>query len=127
MGLREVAEKDLAVTLQDTKCGFGWPIRLFNPDGHFIETNGQSNDIARLIDPDTGLAISGRYASVVLRISELLADGIGVPVGIADKTKKPWTVIFDDLNGREYKFKVMATDPDRTLGLVVCELEYLDD
>lgn len=119
MGLRDIAESDLAFILEDDVMGFGWPITLTNPLGQVENLTGFSNDIAQLIDPDTGQAVSGRVASVALRISSLNA----LPVGIADSQSKPWLVTFDDINGNTFTFKVAQSNPDRALGIVTCLLE----
>ena len=84
---------------------------------------GYSEDISQIIDPDTGQAVSGRLASVALRISSLITAGFTLPVGIADAASKPWIVEFLDINGNAFKFKVSASNPDRALGMVICQLE----
>jgi hypothetical protein len=125
MGLREIAEQDLGTILEDGVTGFGWPIILTTPDGTAGALTGFSDDIAQVIDPDTGQAVSGRLASVAIRtalISEKL-PGKGLPVGIADAASKPWLVVFDDINGTPYTFKVAQSNPDRAIGLVTLLLE----
>lgn len=122
MSLRELAEQDLATTLEDV-AGFGWPVTVTNPAGDSAALIGQSTDVAQIIDPDTGQAVSGRMASVALRASSLDAAALGRPVGVADAGVKPWIVEFDDINGASYKFKVAKTNPDRALGILVCILE----
>lgn len=123
MSLRELAEADLATTLEDAATGFGWPIVLTNPAGVSANLVGQSNDIAMVIDPDTGTAISGRSASCALRISSIIAAGLALPQGIAAKTSKPWVVEFEDILGAPYVFKVAKSNPDRGMGLVTLQLE----
>ena len=122
MSLRDLAEQDLGATLEDV-AGFGWSITVTDPAGTSVAFVGQSTDIAQIIDPDTGQAVSGRLASVALRVSSLTTAGLGRPVGIAYAGSKPWIVEFDDINGESYKFKVAKTNPDRALGIVVCILE----
>jgi len=123
MSLREIAEADLAVTLEDGVGGFGWPITITDPTGASAALVGTSTDIAQVIDPDTGVAVSGRSASVAVRIASLTAAGLGLPVGIADSGSRPWTVSFDDINGAGYTFKVQQSNPDRAIGLVTLVLE----
>lgn len=122
-GLRDIAATDNVAILEDDVGGFGWPITVTDPDGTVGALVGMSNDIAQVIDPDTGVAVSGRSASVSIAISSLTAEGLGLPVGIADKSKKPWLVAFDDINGNAHTFKVQQSNPDRTIGDVVCLLE----
>jgi hypothetical protein len=122
VNLRTLAESDLAAVLEDDVYGFGWPISVTNPAGVVASgLVGSSQDISQIIDPDTGQAVSGRLATVVLRISSLSA--VGIPAYIADEAGKPWVIIFDDINGNAHAFKVAESNPDRTIGVVVCILE----
>jgi hypothetical protein len=123
MGLRATAEADLASILEDGVHGFGWPITVTNPAGLVGSLTGFSDDISQVIDPETGQAVSGRVASVALRISSLSSIGLGLPKAIADSTSKPWIIQFNDINGNAFKFKVAQSNPDRALGIVVCLLE----
>lgn len=123
MSLRQLAEADLGVILEDGATGFGWPITITDPAGDTGTLTGFSDDIAQIIDPDTGQAVSGRLASVALRISSLALEGLTLPRGIADAGSKPWVIEFDDINGNAFKFKVSESNPDRALGLVTCLLE----
>jgi hypothetical protein len=124
MSLRELAESDLGSILEDGTTGFGWPITLTDPAGKVGSFTGFSDDIAQIIDPDTGEAVSGRLASVVLRISSLYAEGFTLPRAIADSSGRPWIVEFNDIHGNPYKFKIAQSNPDRALGLLSCVLEF---
>lgn len=119
MGLRQIAEQDLEFILENSD-DFGWAIRVIAPSGLFDDVYGSSTDIGFLIDPDTGQAVSGRSASVAVRISSLTN---GLPEEVTDKTLKPWLVEFKDINGNSYTFKVVKTMPDRTIGVIVCMVE----
>ena len=124
MGLRQIAESDLSVTLEDSTFGFGFDITVTDPSGLVGNLVGYSNDIAELIDPDTGNAVSGRSASVLLRNSSLTAAGFtALPRAIANASSKPWLITFLDLEGTSQTFKVQQSMPDRTLGIVLCYLE----
>jgi len=121
--LRELAEADLEGILEDADTGFGWPITVTDPNGSTAEMVGYSDDIAQAVDPETGMAVSGRFVSVALRISSLIAAGVGLPRGIADAKIKPWLVAFNDINGAAHLFKVAQSNPDRMLGVVTLALE----
>lgn len=127
MGLRTLAEQDLGAILEDSAYGFGWSITLTDPDGLTDTLTGFSDDISQVIDPDTGQLVSGRLASVALRISSLIAAGFTLPRNVPDNTLKPWVVTFNDINGIAHTFKVRQSDPDRALGMVVCILEGYDE
>ncbi len=127
MGLREIAEADLAITAEDADTGFGFPITVTDPLGAVAVLTGLSGDIASLIHPDTGVAVSGRQASIALRIKSIVDSVLtGLPENIPESTKKPWLVAFNDINGNPFTFKVSSSNPDRTLGLVTCLLELYE-
>lgn len=127
MGLRDQISTDIKNILEDTVMGFGWEITITDPDGVSGDLQGYSNDIAQAIDPDTGLAISGRTASVAVHFSSLTAVGLALPVAIANESLKPWIVEFKDIVGQSYTFKVSESNPDRAAGVVVCLLEVYDN
>ena len=123
MSIRQLAESDLGAILEDSAMGFGWPITVTDPSGLSVPLTGFSDDISQVIDPDTGVAVSGRLATVALRISSLVLEGLGLPVAIADSSRKPWVIQFNDINGNTFTFKVSESNPDRALGMVICQLE----
>lgn len=126
MGLRQTAEADLSFILEDKVTGFGYDITVTDPLGSSAPLIGFSSDVALTIDPDTGQAVSGRRASVALRISSLITAGLELPRAIADSASKPWVVVFTDINGGSYTFKVQESHPDRALGIVTCMLELYE-
>lgn len=125
MGLRALAEADLGVILEDSATGFGFSITVTSPDGTSETLTGFSDDISQIIDVDTGQVVSGRLASVALRISTINTKfpGEGLPRNIADASRKPWVIEFDDINGNPGRFKVSESMPDRALGMLICILE----
>lgn len=125
MGLREIAEADLATIMEDRAAGWGWDIVLTTPEGVVLPTfTGFSTDISQAIDPGTGELVSGRLASVALRMSTLIAAGLlTFPQGEPRKNKKPWLVTFADINGTVLTFKVAESRPDRALGVLILILE----
>ena len=127
MNLRVRAEADLGRIMENSTTGFGWPITVTDPSGNTANLIGLSNDISQLIDPETGQAVSGRLATVALRISSLTEAGLGIPKNVSESQNKPWRVTFDDLQGNSYTFKVIDGNPDRGLGLVTCQLEYYEE
>jgi len=123
MGLRTDAEAMLAEMIEDTDF-FGWDITLTDPSGASAALVGLSNDINHMIDPDTGEIITGRMASVSLRMSSIIAAGFtGFPKNVADLTSRPWVVTFNDILGTSHTFKVREAHRDRAAGVIVCLLE----
>jgi hypothetical protein len=122
MSLREQAAQDLATIVEDLD-GFGWAITITDPAGTSADLTGLSTDVAYSIDPETGQAVSGRTASVAIRIAALSAAGLGIPINVAETDRFPWLVQFADINGNPYTFKIIESQPDRAIGLVVCRLE----
>ncbi len=125
-GLREQAESDLSFILEDGVYGFGWPINIKDPAGTDADLTGFSGDISQMFDPETGVPISGQLAHVALRLTTLKAVPFEVPRGVADESSKPWVVTFEDIDGEPRTFKVKNSDPDFTLGVVVCILEHYE-
>ena len=127
MGLRELAARDLARISGDRDTGFGWEIVLTDPAGYTSPEPliGLSQDIAQLIDPETGQPVSGRLASASIAMSAIVDGGYSsLPKGIADGAMKPWRVSFLDIAGDgPYEFKVVESNPDRTAGNLVLLLE----
>jgi hypothetical protein len=124
MNLRELAEADLAITLEDGLTGFGWPVTLTTPAGVQVNVTAQSNDISLMVDPQTGVLVSGRQASATVRISTLYAQGVSaLPFGEPRRGAKPWLAQFNDINGQSFTFKVVNGEPDRALGVIVLLLE----
>lgn len=124
MSLRTQAEADLSMMIEDLS-GFGCPVVLTSPAGlQSIGLVGLSTDISQMIDPDTGQLVSGRAASVALRISTLRAQGFtDLPRGVASPSSRPWVVTFDDIGGVPHTFKVQSSNPDLAAGVVTCILE----
>lgn len=123
MSLRNQAAADLVTILEDDVAGFGWVITVTDPDGTSAALKGFSTDIGTTIDPETGMAIVGRQASVALPISKLTEAGLAVPRAIHDACMKPWVVVFDDIEGVSHTFKVREAMPDTAVGVVTCILE----
>ena len=121
--LRSTAAADLRAILNDSSGGAGWGITVTDPDNRTGNLTGFSNDIALVIDPDTGTPVSGRTVTVSLMLEDLAAAGFGVPRGVADTGVKPWRMSFADAAGTVGNFKISATDPDFTLGIITCHLE----
>src|SRR5690606_5600845 len=123
MSLRLMAESDLSKILEG-EVGFRWEMTLTDPAGtSYPGLHGFSNDIGQVIAPGTRTAVSGRAASIAIRIGLLVDVGAGLPRGINDSSVKPWYVQFDDINGNPWYFKITASMPDRALGIVTCMLE----
>jgi len=123
--LRDIAEDDLGMTLEDSLYGFGWPINIEDPEGNTDDLNGQSGDIGLTIDPNTGMAVSGREAHVSLRLSSIESSDLeGYPRGQAKTTDKPWIFRFDDINGHPGTFIVRQSQVDREIGVVTCIIEF---
>ena len=124
MNLRQLACQDALAILEDTDSGFGWPIVVTDPNGATYSLTGFSQDIGLVVDPETGQAVSGRLASVALPMARIEASGLKLPREIPQSTSKPWLITFDDILGKPRTFKVRETMPDRTIGVIVCILEF---
>lgn len=121
MDLHQIAEDDLAVTLE----GDGQTITLTDPTGATADLQSISNDISLLIDPETGIPVSGRNVNLALRISSVRAAGFELPKGIEEGAVVPWLVDYTTVNGNQIKAKVMASNPDRAIGIITLRLELV--
>jgi hypothetical protein len=124
LNLRQLAAADNVAILENEETGFGWPLTVTDPDGVSRPFTGMSGDISQIIDPETGVTVSGRLATVTISLQSIALAGMGVPKGIADIGRIPWVVQFDDIAGTPHRFKVSESDPDRTLGYVTLILEF---
>jgi hypothetical protein len=121
VSLRQQAAADFLTIAEDTS-GFGWPITVTNPSGQTLAMTGLSTDVGNTIDPETGVLVAGRKASVALSVKRLEDAGLGIPTNEADPKRKPWVVVFNDIGGTARTYAVLNVMPDRALGCVTCEL-----
>lgn len=119
MNLRAEAAIDAKAILEDADAGFGWPLTLTSPAGVPSYLTGFTTDVAEGIDPETGLAVSGRRASVAISLLGLPE----LPTAVPERTRRPWVVTFDDVTAAATTWKVVEVKPDRALGVVVLMLE----
>ena len=126
MGLRAQAEADLAVTLE-APGDFGELFVLTDPAGFASATPlyGMTGDVGALLDPDTGASLTGRHATLTVRMSSLTAAGYtDLPIAVPDESGLPWTVSFVGVSTPTQLYKVRQAHPDRTLGAVTMVLEF---
>ena len=126
MSLRAQAALDVRSVLEDLD-GFACSITVTDPWGTSAVLTGLAQDISRTIDPDTGLLVAGRLASVTLPLVALFEAGLEEPRGVAESTELPWRVKFADVQGTVRAFKIARTSPDHEAGIIVCELEGLEE
>lgn len=113
--------KALSRSVLNDTSGFGVPVTVTSPDGISAVVHGLSTDIGLSIDPDTGLTVSGRKASVSVSIEDLTDAGLEVPEAVPDESEKPWLVRIANAQGSQL-MKVVDTVPDLTLGVVILHL-----
>ena len=128
MSLRTQAEADLAVSLE-ASGDFGHPFTLTDPAGFASaeQLYGGVTDIGQVIDPELGIAVTGRHVMLLARISTLIDAGYtGLPEGIADEASAPWIAEFAPLSdpSTPQKYKVKSSAPDETIGVVRLILEF---
>lgn len=119
MGLREQAALDARAILEDASSGFGWAFTLTSPAGVTTGHVGFTSDVAMNIDPETGIAVTGRKASVAVALGSLTV----LPEAVSERERKPWRVTFASPNGSIGTWKVVEVLPDRAVGIVVLLLE----
>lgn len=107
MNLRDLAEQDLAITLEDGDDGFGWDITITNPSDQSQTVKGQYHRVSVEVDPETGMQVRSKRASITIRNSTFT-------LGIIAKT---WKVTVTDINGVVLEGVVSDILPDDTLGV----------
>ena len=124
MNIRDLAAQDFHNIATDINSGFGVPVVLISPDGKTEQISGLTTDISSYIDPETGVLVAGRVASVTFANKAIRAAGFNeMPVAIPEANKRPWVVCFNDPEGIPYLFKVVKVMPDRAISGIVLELE----
>ncbi len=123
MNLRAIVQRDTQRILNGDS---GIALTITDPAGNAGALTGWSNDIGFVIDPETGQAVSGRYATIAVSILDLNTSGLGIPTGVSSNNVDPWQVSFTNEQGEAFLFAVTAAQPDRTRGEVTCTLEAYD-
>lgn len=123
MSLLDQARTDLSSILGDTVGGFSVDVLVSAPDGRQEAVSGFFDDISERVEPDTGIVIAGRQTTVAIPIAALEAVSLIDIAGIHDDSETPWTVTFGTDVCGDQVFRVIRSNPDRTLGLFLCYLE----
>lgn len=123
MGLRAQAAADAKAILEDSTSGFGWPLTLTSPAGVATLLAGFATDVSERDDPETGVIVSSRQASVTISLLSLIGATLELPTGVVEKTQRPWLVTFPDVTLAASTWKVVEVLPDRALGVVRLLLE----
>lgn len=111
MNLRQMAERDLQITLEDAVNGSAVSVKFIEPTGTQHQVNANIGDIGYLIDTD-GNAIAGRCVTAAWRLSSLVNSN-----GQQMEPGRGWKVSYSDLAGREWTLFVTRFEPDRTIGV----------
>jgi len=118
MNLLEIAESDLAITIEDKDNGFGVQLSLFDEKEKEYPIVVNVSDIGYFIDPQTGIGIIGRQVEISIRISSLISQTLG------DQPDDRWSAKYTDKSGVEWTmFVASAPKVDRTLGIYNITLE----
>lgn len=108
MNIRALAEKDLALTLENN--GEGQKFYLIDLDGTSHEVFGKVGDIGFSYDTE-GNTIAARTAYANWRLSSMMANGKYLIPG------RGWSCKWKDLSGVEWLAYVTYPHIDRTLGV----------
>lgn len=121
MGLIQLAEADLKVTLTDKNVGGAVDFTLFRPSGTGFTLSGFVGDIGYLVDTE-GNPIAGRTITACYRMSDFVSEGEYVKPG------RGWRIVYTDMSGHEWILYVVRFEPDRTLGVgrLICALNLAE-
>ena len=113
--LDQQAAADLRSILEDASA-FGRRVIVATPAGVSAELVGRVNDISQTIDPETGLTVSGRTATLTLALASLREAGLPEPRVCQDPDVEPWTVELLDADPGQRNFVISGVRPDRSYG-----------
>lgn len=125
MNLREIAEFDLSITLEDDEKGFGVPVKVTDSSGNTADLIAQTGDVHLLYETGNDQNVTNRTPHISLRISSIVAAGLELPSVAVDSTTNPYTFEFTDQNGNIRKYTVTEPRFDLTLGIVTVILDLL--
>jgi len=108
MNLRQQAEADNAIILEDDVAGFAVSITFTNPADaeETVTVKGQFTRISVEVDPETGLMVQGSTSALTVRLSSL---GEVMP-------KEGWEVKSTDPDGTPFTGYCQVLRPDYTSG-----------
>jgi hypothetical protein len=104
MNIRELAERDLAHTLENQNAS-GSPFVLIDPFGNEYPLVGDVGDVSLLAESANGETFRSRTITAACRIKTLLQQTPLVPA-------RGWQARINNIN-----LYVQGNDPDRTLGV----------
>lgn len=122
MSLLAQAAADVRSILNDVSGGFAVPITVIDPDHLEVVVNGLQTDVGIGIDPDTGVMVAQRKASIAISQADLAAAGVEIPEGVPDDDRNPWIVRWTPATGGQQTMKVVSALPDK-LGCLVLTCE----
>jgi hypothetical protein len=123
VSLRELAALDHAAILGDTSQGFAIPLVITSPAGVQIALAGFASDVGEIVDPESGLQVTGRRATVSFVQDPITQAGLGAVTAVAEENRRPWLVSFADAHGIVRTYKVIEVLPENDLGSLRCALE----
>ena len=118
MSLLAKAAADVRSILNDVAGGVAVPITIVPPTHDSVIVNGFQTDVGLSTDPDTGVMVAQRKASIAISQADLLAAGIDIPEGVPDDDRTPWLVRWTPPTGEQQTMKVVNVLPDK-LGCLV--------
>lgn len=110
MGLRELAQKDAAHTIEGKQAG-NTVFTLSDKAEHSWEITGFVGDIGYSVDTE-GNRVAGRTVCASFLASRVKING---------KTVTPapgWKLVYRNLDGETQESNVVFAEPDRTIGVV---------
>ena len=123
MNLREIAAVDHAAILSDVSQGFAIPLTITNPAGVSVTLAGFASDVGEVVDPESGIPVIGRRATISFVQDPIVEAGLGPIVAIVDDNRRPWLASFADAHGVVRIYKITGVMPETDLGSLRCSLE----
>lgn len=116
MSILSESRLDFAIISQDTD-GFAEEVVLTSPTGQSATIACVWTDVGVGLDPESGQTVSAKAASVSISDDALTEAGIGIPVSVQEKNKKPWKITVTNIDGTSTAYKITEPRRDRRLGV----------
>lgn len=121
MNLTQTMRKDFN-KIMGSKSGIAESIQIIDPNGESHDIQAVVSVIHNLIDPDTGQPVSGFLATASISRLHLMARNLSIPAGEFDQNKRPWVLVYNDIDGNSTKYIVVRSAPDEAQGNVLLDL-----
>lgn len=103
--------------------GAVWPCTIKSPAGVSVDYDCRFAQISQTVNPGTNEVVLLDQLTISVLMKDLADNSMDGIRNIEKETEKPWVVTIADILGNSDTYKVVESNPDRTLGNMVLWLE----